>query len=543
MLSGAQAMVRCLEKEGVSVVFGYPGAAICPFYDALPESGVRHILVRQEQNAGHAASGYARASGKVGVCVVTSGPGATNLITAIASAYMDSIPVVAITGQVRSDLLGRDVFQEADITGAVEPFIKQTYLVKNTNDIPRVFREAFHIASTGRPGPVLIDIPVDIQTNLLDEEFVYPEKVDIIGYKPKTVGNPLQVKRAVDLLREAKRPVLVAGGGVLMCHAEKALRAFAEKLNIPVVSTMMGIGVMPSRHPLYYGMLGTHGMKQANRAIHQADVLVIIGARVGDRAVAAPGQVSERSKIIHIDIDPAEIGKNLKTTVPLVCDAKNAIAALSEQADFQCPQGWVDAVNNWRNQYYEKMEEQVAPEGFVDPRKFMQKLSEMAAENAILVADVGQNQIWSANHYEVKKGKFLTSGGMGTMGYSLPAAEGAKAACPSKQVFAVCGDGSFQMQMMELATMVQHNIPVKIVIMRNGRLGMVRELQDNHYQGRLSGVMLDGSPDFITLASAYGIQGRSISDDNNVIQAITEMLASDGPYVLECAVSPVQPSL
>lgn len=543
MLSGAQAMVQCLEKEGVSVVFGYPGAAICPFYDALLDSNVRHILVRQEQNAGHAASGYARASGKVGVCVVTSGPGATNLITAIASAYMDSIPMVAITGQVRSDLLGRDVFQEADITGAVEPFIKQTYLVKDTNEIPRVFREAFHIASTGRPGPVLIDIPVDIQTNLLSGEFVYPEKVDIIGYKPKTMGNPLQIKRAVDLLREAKRPVMVAGGGVLMCHAEKALRAFAEKLNIPVVSTMMGIGVMPSRHRLYYGMLGTHGMKPANRAIHQADVLVIIGARVGDRAVAAPGQVSERSKIIHIDIDPAEIGKNLKTTVPLVCDAKNAIAAMSEQADFQCPQGWVDAVDNWRSQYYEKLEEQESPAGFVDPRRFMQELSAMAAENAILVADVGQNQIWSANHYEIKKGKFLTSGGMGTMGYSLPAAEGAKVACPSKQVFAVCGDGSFQMQMMELATMVQHQISVKIVIMRNGRLGMVRELQDKQYDGRLSGIMLDGSPDFITLASAYGIRGRSISENGDIRQAIADMLVCNGPYVLECAVSPVQPSL
>lgn len=543
MLSGAQAMIRCLEAEGVRVVFGYPGAAICPFYDVLPQSDVRHILVRQEQNAGHAASGYARASGKVGVCVVTSGPGATNLITAIACAYMDSVPMVAITGQVRSDLLGRDVFQEADITGAVEPFIKQTYLVKDVNDIPRVFREAFHIASTGRPGPVLIDIPVDIQTDLLEEEFHYPEKVDIIGYKPKTTGNPLQVKRAVDLLREAKRPVLIAGGGVLICHAQKALRAFAEKLNIPVVSTMMGIGVMPSRHRLYYGMLGTHGVKPANRLIHQADVLVIIGARVGDRALAAPGQVSERSKIIHIDIDPAEIGKNLKTTVPLVCDAKNAIAAMSEQADFLCPQGWVDAADNWRNVYYEKLAEQESPAGFVDPRRFMRELSGMVEENTILAADVGQNQIWSANHYEIKKGRFLTSGGMGAMGYSLPAAEGAKIACPSAQVIAVCGDGAFQMQMMELATMIQHNIPVKIVIMRNDRLGMVRELQTQQYGGRLSGVLLEGTPDFIALAGAYGIPGQSISDNSQIRQAIGEMLAAEGSYVLECVVSPDQPSL
>lgn len=543
MPNGAQAMVKCLEKEGVSVVFGYPGAAICPFYDALQASSIRHVLVRQEQNAGHAASGYARASGKVGVCVVTSGPGATNLITAIASAYMDSIPIVAITGQVRSDLLGRDVFQEADITGAVEPFIKQAYLVKDTQKIPQVFREAFHIASTGRPGPVLIDIPVDIQTNLLEGPFHYPEKVEIIGYKPKTTGNPLQIKRAVDLLRQAKRPVLVAGGGVLMCHGEKLLREFAEQTNIPVVSTMMGIGVLPSRHRLYYGMLGTHGVKPANRALHQADVLVIIGARVGDRAVAAPGQVSERSKIIHIDIDPAEIGKNLKTNVPLVCDARNALAAMKEQADFRCPQGWIDALDNWRAEALRLAAQQPETEGFIDPRRFMRELSSMAAEDAILVADVGQNQIWSANHYEIKQGKFLTSGGMGTMGYSLPAAQGAKIACPSRQVFAVCGDGSFQMQMIELATMVQHGVAVKIVIMRNGRLGMVRELQDNYYGGRLSGVLLDGSPDFIALAAAYGIPGRSIASNDRIREAIGQMLASTGAYVLECVVSPRQPSL
>lgn len=544
MLNGAHLMVKCLEKEGVDVIFGYPGSAICPFFDALADSAVRHILVRQEQNAGHSASGYARVSGRVGVCVATSGPGATNLITAIASAYMDSIPIVAITGQVRSDLLGRDVFQEADITGAVEPFIKQAYLVKSVRELPRVFKEAFHIASTGRPGPVLIDVPVDIQSAAFEEEFHYPEKVNIIGYKPKTQGNPLQIKRAAELLSQAKRPVLVAGGGVLMCRGEELLREFAEQVNIPVVSTMMGIGVLPSRHRLYYGMLGTHGVKPANRAMNQADVLVIIGARVGDRVVAAPGQVSERSKIIHIDIDPAEIGKNLKTTVPLVCDARNALAALKEQIDFRCPQGWIDALDNRRTEAQRQAELRHEPkEGFIDPRRFMRELSAIADDDAVLVADVGQNQIWSANHYEIKKGRFLTSGGMGTMGYSLPAAQGAKIACPSRQVIAVCGDGSFQMQMMELATMVQHGINVKIVIMRNDRLGMVRELQDINFGGRHSGVFLDGSPDFIALAAAYGISGRRITSDSQIADAVKEMLAADGAYVLECAVDPAQPSL
>ncbi len=329
MISGAEIMVKCLEAEGVEVVFGYPGATICPFYDKIYDSKIKHILVRQEQNAAHMASGYARCSNKPGVCVATSGPGATNLITGIATAYTDSIPLIAITGQVRSDLLGRDVFQEADITGACEPFVKHSYIVKKTEDLPRVFKEAFYIASTGRKGPVLIDIPMDIQINEL-ESFEYPESVNIIGYKPNTKGHTIQVRRAVEAIKNSKRPVIVSGGGVLLSGVKPKFRKFAEKTSIPVISTMMGIGVMPSEHELYLGMLGTHGKTVANRALHDADLVIVCGARLGDRAVASPHQMSENTLVIHIDIDPAEIGKNVKTEIPIVGDMKNVMNMLIE---------------------------------------------------------------------------------------------------------------------------------------------------------------------------------------------------------------------
>ncbi|HIU50239.1 MAG TPA: acetolactate synthase, large subunit, biosynthetic type, partial [Candidatus Limousia pullorum] len=402
MINGADIMVKCLEAEGVSVVFGYPGAAICPFYDSLYDSSIRHILVRQEQNAAHAANGYARASGKPGVCVATSGPGATNLITGIATAYTDSIPMVAITGQVRSDLLGRDVFQEADITGACEPFVKHSYLVGKTEDLPRVFKEAFHIASTGRPGPVLIDIPIDIQQNEI-KEFVYPETVDIIGYKPNTRGHQVQIKRAIELLKSSSRPVIVAGGGVLSSGSKLKLVEFAKKTGIPVLSTMMGIGVMPSDHELYLGMLGTHGKATANRALHEADLVMVCGARLGDRAVAAPDQMSTKSKIIHIDIDPAEIGKNVKTTIPIVGDMKNVVNKLLEEiGDYHVSNAWSETLSRWKQELY-----RVPPtfEGFVEPRAFVSKLSSMLPSKAILVADVGQNQIWCANNFKIKEGR------------------------------------------------------------------------------------------------------------------------------------------
>lgn len=541
-LNGAQAMVNCLKEENVSVLFGYPGAAICPFYDELlREESMRHILVRQEQNAGHAASGYARASGKVGVCVVTSGPGATNLITAIASAYQDSIPIVAITGQVRRDLLGRDVFQEADITGAVMPFIKHSYLVTSADDLPRIFREAFHIAATGRPGPVLIDVPVDVQQEELRHDFEYPKAPHIVGYKPRVQPNAMQIKRALALLKSAQSPVIIAGGGVMSAHARKELRAFAEQANIPVTATMMGIGVLPFDHPLYLGMLGMYGVRSANAAVKKADVLLIIGARVGDRAIADPARTSERSKIIHIDIDPAEIGKNVSVDIPIVAQARPALEALLSRLDFRCPDSWAQKAAQLRAE----CEEQTAycpMENSVEPRQFVRALSDAMKEKDIMVADVGQNQIWASNNYKLRGGLFITSGGMGTMGYSLPAAMGAKLAKPRRTVIAVMGDGSIQMSMMELATLVQHGIDLKIVVFRNCRLGMVRELQDKQYGGRETAVDLDGSPDFIALAAAYGIPGADVRTDADVPGAIEQMLASRGPFLMQVHVDPSQSS-
>ncbi len=541
-MTGAEIVLQCLKEEGVSIIFGYPGATIAPFYDAIAtHGGVRHILVRQEQNAGHAASGYSRASGKVGVCCTTSGPGATNLITALATAYMDSIPMVALTGQVRSDLLGRDVFQEADTTGACEPFTKHSYLVKDTQELPTVMKEAFYIASTGRPGPVLIDLPQDTLEREYVGEFVYPEKVDIIGYKPRTQGHPLQIKRAVAAIAEAERPVICAGGGVVSAKARKELIRFADKLDIPVVSTLMGVGMAPTEHKLYMGMLGTHGVYAANYAIHNADLIILCGARVGDRAMAKANQIASKAKIIHIDIDPAEIGKNMTAHIPIVGDIRIALQKLTADCEEQKHTDWVEYLERQKQEHTPKF---ASRDGYVDPRNFMRTLSETVSKKskAILVADVGENQIWSANNFAFRGGRFLTSGGLGTMGYSLGAALGAKLAKPERQVIAVCGDGSFQMMMCELATLVQHDISVKVVIMQNRSLGMVRELQDKLYGGRYSGVNLDGSPDFVALAAAYGIAAEFLDDDGEVNGAIDRMLDSEKPYILVCRVADDLPS-
>ncbi len=540
MISGAEIMVKCLEAEGVEVVFGYPGATICPFYDKIYDSQIKHILVRQEQNAAHMASGYARCSNKPGVCVATSGPGATNLITGIATAYTDSIPLIAITGQVRSDLLGRDVFQEADITGACEPFVKHSYIVKKTEDLPRVFKEAFYIASTGRKGPVLIDIPMDIQINEL-ESFEYPESVNIIGYKPNTKGHTIQVRRAVEAIKNSKRPVIVSGGGVLLSGVKPKFRKFAEKTSIPVISTMMGIGVMPSEHELYLGMLGTHGKTVANRALHDADLVIVCGARLGDRAVASPHQMSENTLVIHIDIDPAEIGKNVKTEIPIVGDMKNVMNMLIENiGDYVVPNQWQETVKTWKKDFL-----RVPPvfDGFVEPRTLIAHLSSMLRSKAILVADVGQNQIWCANNFRIRDGRFLTTGGMGTMGYSIPAAVGAKFARPNRDVVVVCGDGSFQMSMNELATIRGNDLGIKIIIMRNHRLGMVRELQDNYYDCRHSATVLQGDPDFLKIAEAYGIDHAEASSNAEAEEILKDVVKSDKPFILVCNVYPDTPSI
>ncbi len=534
MISGAEIMVKCLQEEGVRVVFGYPGAVICPFFDELYHTDIKAVLVRQEQNAAHSASGYARALSRVGVCVATSGPGALNLITGIATAYMDSIPLVCITGQVKSDVLGRDVFQEADITGACESFVKHSYLVKNTADLPRVFKEAFHIASTGRPGPVLIDVPVDIQQGTV-EEFVYPERVNIIGYKPSVQGHPMQVKRALEMIRDSERPIICAGGGVLTSGAKPKLREFCEVTGIPVISTMMGIGVMPSDNPLYVGMIGSHGVKAANVAIHNADLVILCGARVGDRAVASPDQVVERANVIHIDIDPAEIGKNMKTTVPIVGDMKNVLGQMLKSIDYTAPAEWIEQIKRWKEEFATVPQ---SFEGYVEPKSFIAKLSTMLRPKAIMAADVGQNQIWCANNYRIRDGRFLTSGGMGTMGYSVPAAVGAKLARPTRDVVAVCGDGSFQMSMNELATIAKENLNVKIIVMRNTVLGMVHELQDVHYGSRYAITELDTVPDFVALAKAYGIDAAFATSNKEAEEYTKAMLKSDKPFVLVCNVHP-----
>ena len=540
MISGAEIMVKCLEAEGVKVVFGYPGATICPFYDKLYDSSIRHVLVRQEQNAAHAASGYSRCSGLPGVCVATSGPGATNLITGIATAYADSVPMIAITGQVRSDLLGRDVFQEADITGACEPFVKHSYLVSKTEDLPRVFKEAFHIASTGRKGPVLIDIPMDIQQNEI-ESFEYPETVNIIGYKPNTRGHAVQVRRAVEAIKNSRRPIIVSGGGVLSSGVKLKFQAFADKTRIPVISTMMGIGVMPSDHEMYLGMLGTHGKPVANRALHDADLVIVCGARLGDRAVAAPDQMSENTKVIHIDIDPAEIGKNVKTEIPIVGDMKNVLNMLYDEiGDYVVPNQWQETVKGWKKSFF-----RTPPkfDGFVEPRALVAKLSSMLRSKAILVADVGQNQIWCANNFMIRDGRFLTTGGMGTMGYSIPASVGVKFARPTRDVVVVCGDGSFQMSMNELATIVGNDLAVKIIIMRNHRLGMVRELQDFNYNKRHSATILQGDPDFVKIAEAYGIDCAEANSNEEAEEILRSVVKSDKPFILVCNVYPDTPSI
>lgn len=536
IMIGADAMVKCLENEGVTTVYGYPGVAICPFYNSIVDSDIRTVLVRTEQNAAHAASGEARVTGKVGVCAVTSGPGATNLITGIATAFADSIPMVCITGQVNSELLGSDVFQEADITGAVESFVKYSYLVKNVEDIPKIFKEAFHIANTGRKGPVLIDVPIDIQNAAL-KNFKYPEVVNLRTYKPTVKGHAVQIKKVIKELEKAKRPIICAGGGVHLSDAVNELRAFSHKYRIPVVSTMMGIGVMPTKDSMYFGMVGNNGFAYANRAMNESDLLIMVGARVADRAISQPDLITENKILVHIDVDPAEIGKNVGPTIPLVGDAKHIFEDLATQ-ECNCEhEDWITVLEEYRNTMVKKRNPN--PD-YVDPAKFIEMLSEEMKDDAVYVADVGQNQIWSCNYHIVKDGRFLTSGGMGTMGYSIPAAMGAKRGDMSKQVVAVCGDGSFQMSMMELATIMQHDIPVKIIVLKNNYLGMVRQYQHFTYKDNYSVVDIkDGTPNLEKLSAAYDIPFIRVENMEHAREKIKEFLKEDKTMLMECFVDPM----
>lgn len=534
-MNGADAMIKCLEAEDVDIVYGYPGVAICPFYNSILQSDIRTILIRTEQNAAHAASGQARITGKPGVCAVTSGPGATNVITGIATAFADSIPLICITGQVNSELLGSDVFQEADITGAVESFVKYSYLIKDVADIPRVFKEAFHIANTGRKGPVLIDVPIDIQNATLSK-FKYPEEVSLRTYKPTVKGHAVQIQKVIKELEKAKRPIICAGGGVLLSDAKEELRTFAEAHNIPVVSTMMGIGAMPTNHPLYYGMVGNNGKPYANKAMNESDLLIMVGARVADRAVSQPDLITQNKVLIHIDVDPAEIGKNAGPTIPLVGDAKHIFAEfikLEFESDYK---EWMDTLEVYKATLVPKRNPN--PD-FVDPAAFITLLSEKMPEDGVYVADVGQNQIWSCGYHVVKRGDFLTSGGMGTMGYSIPAAMGAKLADFGRMVVAVCGDGSFQMSMMELATIKQHNIPVKIIVLKNGYLGMVRQYQHFAYKDNYSVVDLSGSPDLEKLAAAYDMPFYRLFNMDDVEAKIDAFLQDPNAALMECIIDPM----
>ena len=532
-MTGAEAMVKCLEAEGITRVFGYPGVAIAPFYEGLYNSSIEHVLVRQEQNAGHAASGYARLSRKPAVCCVTSGPGATNLITALATCYADSIPIIAISGQVSSELLGRDVFQEADMTGATRSFVKHSYLVKDPDDLPRIFKEAFYIASTGRKGPVLIDVPIDVQNKKLSREFKYPDEVNMRGYKPEIKVNMQQIKKVVAALEKAKKPLICAGGGVILGDGEDYIRAFCEKFNIPVVSTMMGIGVMPKKHPLYFGMLGNNGKPYANKAVGRSDLLIIVGARLADRAIPKPENLVRRVGVIHIDIDTAEIGKNMGPTIPLVGDVKDIFQLLTEQEIRPADQSWIDELEEVK---HSTVDPRVFSDKLVNPNLLVQMLSEKMDDNAVYVADVGQNQLWSADNYVMKSGRFMTTGGMGTMGYSIPAAMGAKMFDPSVQAVAVCGDGSFQMSMNELATIRVNQVPVKVLVMKNRFLGLVREYQYNTYDSHYSGVRLYDWPRYDKIAEAYEMPFFSCSHDAELEETLDAFLACPDACLMVCDV-------
>ena len=536
-MNGAQALIESLRRENVTHMFGYAGATICPAVDALaavPEIG--YTLVRTEQNAGHMASGYARVSGKVGVCMVTSGPGATNLLTGIATAYMDSIPMVAITGQVPSNLLGRDIFQEVDITGAAAPFTKHSYLVKDANDIPRIVKESFHIASTGRPGPVLIDIPIDVQEQEL-KAFEYPEEVRIRGYRPSVKGNDLQIKRVVKAIAEAKQPLICAGGGVWLADAREELRTLIERYDIPMVKTMMGISLMPSDHPLNMGMIGAHGNRCANKALVKSDLLIMVGCRAADRTILSPDEIQRRMSIVHIDVDPAEIGKNMQAAVPLVGNIKVILNQLLAQ------EITVPDTTEWKAMLRELRREEVTRvfprrDGSVFPGTVLRELGRKLDDDAVVCVDVGQNQIFACKYLPQKNGRFLTTGGLGTMGYSLPAAVGVKTALPDRQTIVVCGDGSFQMEMNELAAVRCAGHDIKIVLFRNRTLGLVHQIQTMApYHGPF-GVSLDGSPDFAAIAAAYGIPTLTLSDEERLSGTLDEFLQTSGPCLLLCEVDP-----
>ncbi len=530
MKTGAKILIEGLQHEGVEVIFGYPGGAILPVYDELYNSRMKHILVRHEQAAAHAADGYARASGRVGVCLSTSGPGACNLVTGIATAYMDSIPVVAITGQVPTALLGNDAFQESDITGITAPITKYNYLVKDVADLGRVVREAFYISGTGRPGPVLIDLPKDIQNAGLADETPLPEHVALRGYQPTYRGHARQIDTALRMMAEAERPVIYAGGGIILSGASQELVELAERMGIPVTTTLMGLGCIPCDHPLNLGMLGMHGTCYANYAVTDCDLLIAVGVRFDDRVTGRIEAFAPGAQIVHIDIDPAEIGKNKPIDVPIVGDAKTVLQAMIQRMKPPGARGkWQDQIRVWKEKYPLQYRE----DGALRPQYIIRELSDLLKGEAVIVSEVGQNQMWTAQYFCFKKPRtWITSGGLGTMGYGFPAAMGAHFAQPEVPVFVIAGDGSFQMNIQELGTVAQYNIPVKVVILNNMYLGMVRQWQEIFYDRRYSYTELP-SVEFVKIAAAYGIDGVRVETCDEVLPAMKLALDTDGPFVMD----------
>ena len=534
-MTGAEMVCEALIKEKVEVMFGLPGGAILPFYGALPKyPQLRHILVRHEQGASHAADGYARATGKVGVCVATSGPGATNLVTGIACAQMDSSGIVAITGQVARPSIGKDAFQECDITGITLPITKHNYLVMRSEDIPRVIHEAFYIASTGRPGPVLVDIPRDVLQE--QGEFYWSEDVDLAGYKVTLKGHPGQIKKAAAAIKEAQKPVIIAGHGVIISRAFEELKALAEKAQIPVITTLLGVSGFPTDHFLNLGMPGMHGVAWASLAIDEADLVIGIGMRFDDRVTGRISDFAPKAKMIHIDVDPSEMGKNVKTAVPIVGDAKHVLRELNKIVEPAARVEWLEQIERWRKDHPSLS---IRETDSLLPQFVMQRIGDLTEGDAVIVTGVGQHQMWAAQHFTFNKpNSFISSGGLGTMGFEVPAAMGAQVGRPQETVWSIAGDGGFQMTMSELATIAENNIPVKIAIINNNALGMVRQWQQFFYKKQYVASVYSGNPDFVKLAEAFRIMGLRATRKEEVDSVIVKAMEHPGPVLIDFVVEP-----
>jgi len=546
LMSGAKMLLECLSREGVECMFGYPGGVTLPLYDAMYDHPLRHILVRHEENAAFAAEGYARASGKVGVCCATSGPGATNLTTGLVDAMMDSIPIVAITGQVTSKLIGSDAFQEADTFGITRPCTKHNFLVKKLEDLPQAIHEAFYIASTGRPGPVLVDIPKDVFQG--QAHYVPVNAIHLPGYKVHTDGHAGQIRRAAQMMWDSQRPLVYAGGGIVASNASAELRQLVEILDAPGVCTLMGLGSLPSRHPNFISMPGMHGSYAANMAMTEADLLIALGVRFDDRVTGRLAAFAPHAKVIHLDIDPAEIGKNRNADLPIVGDARKVLTKINKVLAELAP-ARASAVSEARKEWWRRIrqwqaEHPLAPSFSateIKPQHLMHEIDRLSGGNAIVTSDVGQHQMWAAQFVRFNEPRlWINSGGLGAMGFGMPSAIGAQCACPDKTVIAIMGDGGFQMAIPELATIASYGLPVKLIVMNNGYLGMVRQWQELFYNNRLNAVTLDCFPDAEKLAAAYGIKGRTIESPGDLAPALEEAFREPGPYLLNVMVTPYE---